>query len=59
VGIKTYLVRFKRPGMISQLVIADSAEIRGESLIMFDAKGETVAMFLADVVESCTTREPQ
>jgi len=54
-AIKTYLVQFKRRGMISQLVIADSAEFRGDCLIMLDAKGQMVASFSADAVESWTT----
>jgi hypothetical protein len=59
VGVKTYLVRFKQPGMIPQLVIADRAEIRGGNIVMLDANGETVAMFSAELVDSWITREPR
>ena len=49
-SVKTYLVQFKSSGMIAQLVIATSAEIEGDQLVMRDSQGEMVASFSIDLV---------
>jgi hypothetical protein len=57
VSVKTYLVRFRSPGMIAQLVIAASAEIEGDHIVMRDSQREIVAQFQIEVVESWTASE--
>jgi hypothetical protein len=57
VSVKTYLVRFRSPGMIAQLVIAASAEIEGDQIVMRDSQGEMVASFSMDLVESWTASD--
>jgi hypothetical protein len=49
---KTYLVRFKRPEISTQPVIAASVEFHGEHLVFLDSKGELAALFLLEIVES-------
>jgi hypothetical protein len=56
-SVKTYLVQFKPSGMIAQLVIATSAEIEGDQVVMRDSKGEMVASFSMDLVESWTVSD--
>jgi hypothetical protein len=48
---KTYLVRFKEPGLAPQLVRAASVEIHGEHLVFLRASGELSAMFLFEIVK--------
>jgi len=43
--------------MIAQLVIAASAEIEGDHIVMRDSQGEIVGSFLMDLVESWTASE--
>jgi predicted nucleic acid-binding protein len=43
--------------MIAQLVIAASAEIEGDHIVMRDSQREIVAQFLIEVVESWTASE--
>ena len=57
-SVKTYLVQFKPSGMIAQLVIATSAEIEGDQLVMRDLEGERVASFSMDLVRSWTSSDP-
>jgi hypothetical protein len=52
---KTFLIRFKSATYLSpQPVLADRAEIRGEHLVLLDSNGKLLALFLLDVVESCS-----
>jgi hypothetical protein len=51
---KTYLVRFKSPELGNQLVIAQRAEIYDEHLVFLNSKGELAALFLLEIVESCS-----
>jgi hypothetical protein len=49
---KTYLIRFKHPGLSMQSVIAANAEIHGEHIALLNSKGKLAALFLTDVVGS-------
>jgi hypothetical protein len=49
---RTFLVRFKPPELNTQLVIAARAEIRGEHLVLLNADGKLVALFLLDIVDA-------
>jgi hypothetical protein len=51
---KVYLVRFKLPEVHSQTFVAASVTLHGDHLVLLDPNGQLVAMFLADLVESCT-----
>jgi hypothetical protein len=51
---KTYLIRFKPPELRTQPVIAVSAEIQGNHLVLFNSEGKLAALFLTKVVESCS-----
>jgi hypothetical protein len=48
---KTYLVHFKSDALESQLIIAATAEIQDEHLVLLDAKGKLTALFLMEIVE--------
>ena len=50
--VKTYLVRFKRSDVNTQLVVASGAEIHGEHLVFLDADGGLAALFVLEIVES-------
>jgi hypothetical protein len=54
---KTYLIRFKTPALRPQIVIAASAEIQGEHLILLNSRGKLAALFLLEIVESWTETE--
>jgi hypothetical protein len=49
---KTYVVRFKPPGLIIHTVTAAGAEIYGEHLVLLDSTGKVAALFLLEIVES-------
>ena len=49
---KTYIVRFKSPETSTQPVIAATAEVADDYLIMLTATGELAALFAMEVVES-------
>jgi hypothetical protein len=49
---RRFLISFKAPEMTTQPVIAERTEIHGEHLTFFDEKGQLVALFLMEVVES-------
>ena len=49
---KTYLVRFKPPGLGLITVIAARAELRGEHIALLDSKGKLAALFLMEMVDS-------
>ena len=49
---KTYSVRFKPNGIESQIVVAATAEIYDEYLVLLDSTGKLAALFLMEIVES-------
>jgi hypothetical protein len=49
---KTYLVRFKAPDTVPELVVAEDIQIHGEHLIFLNSKGDLAALFLLEIVES-------
>jgi hypothetical protein len=49
---RTYLFRFKSPGLSTQPVTAASAEIQGDHIVLLDSHGKLVALFSMDIVES-------
>jgi len=49
---KTYVVRFKTPGLSIQPVTAASAEIHDEHIVLLDSQGKLVARFSLDIIES-------
>jgi hypothetical protein len=51
---KTFVIRFKQPGPSTQLVIAACAETHGDQLVLLDARGEPIAWFPAEAIESWT-----
>ncbi len=48
----TYLVRFKRPELGVQSVIANSAEIHGDHLVFLNSRRDLVALLFMEIVES-------
>jgi hypothetical protein len=48
----TYIVRFKLPETGTQPVIAATAEVADDYLVLLKANGELAAMFAIEVVES-------
>jgi hypothetical protein len=49
---KTYLLQFKPPQRFVRAVIAATAEIHGEHLVLLDAQGRLAALFVLEMVES-------
>ena len=50
---KTYIVKLKAPDLDAiQTVIASTVEIHDEHLIFCNSKGELVALFLLEIVQS-------
>jgi hypothetical protein len=47
-----FIVRFKPSELLTQPVVADRVEIQNDHLALINSKGELVAMFLMEVVES-------
>ena len=47
-----YLIRFKLGAISPQTLVAATAEIHGEHLVLLNAKGQVNALFLMDTVES-------
>jgi hypothetical protein len=47
-----YLIRFKPAAIGPQTMVAATAEIHGEHLVLLNAKGQVNALFLMDTVES-------
>ena len=56
---KAYLIRFKRPDVAPDLVIAASAEIHGEHLIFLRSDGSPAALFVLEIVQSLSEFEAQ
>jgi hypothetical protein len=51
---KTYLVRLKPRELGLHVVIAASAEIHGEHIVLLNSDGELAALFLLEIVENWT-----
>jgi hypothetical protein len=49
---KTYLLRFKPPELSMLIVIAATAEVHGEHLVLLNAQGKLAALFVLEMVES-------
>jgi hypothetical protein len=49
---KAYVIRFKHPELSISPVIAASAEIHGEHIVLLNSKGTLAALFLTEVVET-------
>jgi hypothetical protein len=47
-----FLVRFKPAAISPQTLVAATAEIHGEHLVLLQANGQISALFLMDTVES-------
>jgi hypothetical protein len=48
---KTFIVLFKPPLQAIQHVVAATAEIQGDHLILLDSRGELSALFLLEIVQ--------
>ena len=51
---KTYLVRLKPRELGLHVVVAASAEIHGEHIVLLNSDGELAALFLLEIVENWT-----
>jgi hypothetical protein len=49
---KTYIVKFSRPEIDMQTLIAARAKIRGDHLVLLNSDGSVAASFLLKMVES-------
>jgi hypothetical protein len=55
---KTYLLQLKppglstRPGFSTRMVVAATAEIHGDHLILLNSRGQLAALFILEMVES-------
>jgi hypothetical protein len=49
---KTYIIRFRSPGISTDVVVAASVEVHGEDLAFLNSIGQVVAVFPFEVVES-------
>jgi hypothetical protein len=49
---RTYLLQLKPPGFSTRVVIAATAEIHGEHLILLNSRGQLAALFVLEMVES-------
>ena len=49
---RTFIVKFKPPELTIEPVVAATAEIYDDHLVLLNSKGELAALFLMDVVES-------
>jgi hypothetical protein len=49
---QTFLVTLKAPSRATQHVVASTGGVRGDHLVLLDAKGNLAAMFLVELVES-------
>jgi hypothetical protein len=49
---KTFLLQLKPPWLPTCIVVAASAEIHGEHLILLNARGQLAALFVLEMVES-------
>jgi hypothetical protein len=51
---KTYLVRLKPRELGLHVVVAASAEIHGEHIVLLNSDGKLAALFLLEIVENWT-----
>jgi hypothetical protein len=51
---KTYLVRLKPRELGIHFVVAASAEIHGEHIVLLNSDGKLAALFLLEIVENWT-----
>jgi hypothetical protein len=51
---KNYLVRLKPRELGVHVVVAASAEIHGEHIVLLNSDGELAALFLLEIVENWT-----
>jgi len=51
---KTYLVRLKPRERDVHVVVAASAEIHGEHIVLLNSDGKLAALFLLEIVETWT-----
>jgi hypothetical protein len=51
---RTFIVRFKVPGLGTQRVMATNAEVHAEHIVLLNSTGKLAALFLMEVVESWT-----
>jgi hypothetical protein len=49
---KTYLLQLKPPGFSTRIVVAATAEIHGDHLILLNSRGQLAALFILEMVES-------
>jgi hypothetical protein len=49
---RTFIVRFRPPGLEPQLFTAERAEIQEDHLVLLTSTGTLAAMFLMEIVES-------
>jgi hypothetical protein len=49
---KTYMLRFKTPELSMRAVIASTAEIHGEHLVLLNSQGQLAALFVLEMIES-------
>jgi hypothetical protein len=54
---KTYLVRLKPRELGLHVAVAASAEIHGEHIVLLNSEGKLAALFLLEIVETCTETE--
>jgi hypothetical protein len=54
---KTYLVRLKPRELGLHVVLAASAEIHGEHIVLLNSEGKLAALFLLEIVETWTETE--
>jgi hypothetical protein len=54
---KTYLVRLKPRELGLHVVLAASAEIHGEHIVLLNSEGKLAALFLLEIVENWTETE--
>ncbi len=55
---KTYIVRFKTPDIVTDVVNAARVEVQGEHLAFVNSKGRLAALFLFESVESWSELPP-
>jgi len=49
---KTYLLQLKPSGLPTRIVVAATAEIHGEHLILLNSRGQLAGLFVLEMVES-------
>jgi hypothetical protein len=49
---RTFLLQLKPPGFSPRIVVAATAEIQGDHLILLNSRGQLAALFALEMVES-------